>query len=148
LFLNKTLSSTIGQFFKVLSTKTASYQCFLFTFDIKSGYHHVEIFPPHQKYLSFAWNLEGHISFFSFTVLPFGLTSGPYIFTKLLRPLIGFWRDFGIKIAVFIDDGHSVEKDFESCLKNSEFVKSSLAASGFLENKEKSERHPKQILDG
>ena len=117
---------------------------FLFTFDIKSGYHHVEIFRSHQKYLSFSWNLEGKISYFSFTVLPFGLTSGPYIFTKLLRPLIGFWRDFGIKIAVFIDDGHSVEKDFQSCLKNSEFVRSSLAASGFLENEEKSEWFPKQ----
>jgi len=117
---------------------------FLFTFDIKSGYHHVEIFHPHQKYLSFSWNLDGQASYFSFTVLPFGLTSGPYIFTKLLRPLIGFWRDFGIKIAVFIDDGHSVEIDFETCLKNSEFVRSSLAASGFLENEEKSEWYPKQ----
>ena len=27
---------------------------FMFTFDLKSGFHHVEIFPEHRKYLSFA----------------------------------------------------------------------------------------------
>ena len=28
---------------------------FLFKFDLKSGYHHVEIFKPHWKYLGFSW---------------------------------------------------------------------------------------------
>ena len=29
---------------------------FFFTFDLKSGYHHVEIFPDHRQYLGFSWN--------------------------------------------------------------------------------------------
>ena len=28
---------------------------FMFTFDLKSGYHHIEIFDQHQTYLGFAW---------------------------------------------------------------------------------------------
>ena len=30
---------------------------YLFKFDLKSGYHHVEIFPEHRKYLAFSWDL-------------------------------------------------------------------------------------------
>ena len=29
---------------------------YLFKFDLKSGYHHIEIFPEHRKYLAFAWD--------------------------------------------------------------------------------------------
>ena len=29
---------------------------YMFTFDLKSGYHHIEIYPEHQTYLGFAWN--------------------------------------------------------------------------------------------
>ena len=29
---------------------------YLFKFDLKSGYHHVDIYPEHQKYLGFQWN--------------------------------------------------------------------------------------------
>ena len=56
---------------------------YLFSFDLKSGYHHVEIFPNHTQYLCFSWN---HI-YYKFMVLPFGLTSAPYIFTKIMRCL-------------------------------------------------------------
>jgi len=43
-----------------------------------------------------------------------------------------------VKIVVFIDEGHGTDKTFQSCLRNSIFVTSSLSASGFLENTEKS----------
>ena len=61
---------------------------FLVKFDLKSGYHHVDVYEPHQRYLGFSWELEGKLGFFVFTVLPFGLSSACYAFTKLLRPLI------------------------------------------------------------
>lgn len=30
---------------------------FMFSFDLQSGYHPVEIFPEHRQYLSFSWTL-------------------------------------------------------------------------------------------
>ena len=82
---------------------------FVFNFDFKSGYHHVDIFPTfpdHRKYLAFSWDfVGGHTRYFQFTVLPFGLSSAPYIFTKLLKPLETHWRAQGIPIAIFFDDG-------------------------------------------
>jgi hypothetical protein len=52
---------------------------YLFSFDLKSGYHHIDIAEQHCKYLGFAWQQ----SFYVFTVLPFGLSTACYIFTKV-----------------------------------------------------------------
>ena len=78
----------------------------LFKFDLKSGYHHVEIFPEHGRFLAFSWGFgDGVIRYFQFAVLPFGLSSAPYLFTKLFKPVIKMWRSNGIPIVVFLDDG-------------------------------------------
>ena len=62
---------------------------YLLTFDLKSGYHHVDIFPEHTKYLSFCWTfLNGSTKYYSILVLPFGLSTSPYLLTKLLKPLV------------------------------------------------------------
>ena len=53
---------------------------FLFSFGLKSGYHHVDIAAIHQKYLGFSW--QG--AYYVFTVSPFGLSTACYMFTKLL----------------------------------------------------------------
>jgi hypothetical protein len=57
-----------------------------------SGYHHIDIFPEHQTYLGFSWVFNGIKKYFCFSVLPFGLSTAPYVFTKVLRPLVKFWR--------------------------------------------------------
>ena len=44
---------------------------YMFAFDLKSGYHHVDIADVHHKYLGFAWKEK----FYVFTVLSFGLAS-------------------------------------------------------------------------
>ena len=75
---------------------------YMFSFDLKSGYHHVEIFYPHTQFLGFSWiDDQGKLQFFKFKALPFGLSSAPYIFTKLLRPVVAYWRRSGIKKLYF-----------------------------------------------
>ena len=44
---------------------------FMCTFDLKSGYHHVDMHPKSQTYLGFEWKK----SYYVFTVLPFGLAT-------------------------------------------------------------------------
>ena len=119
---------------------------FLFSFDLKSGYHHVDIFPPHQTYLGFSWVFNGVTKYFYFTVLPFGLTSAPYIFTKLMRPLVKFWRFNGIKIVVYIDDGCGAAHPLEVATAQSQTVRYSLRDAGFVVNSTKSIWAPVQSL--
>ena len=67
-----------------------------FTFDIESGYHHIDIHPSSRKFLgfSFVWP-DGRVRYFVFNVLPFGLSSACYVFTKIFRPFVHRWREFG-----------------------------------------------------
>jgi hypothetical protein len=44
------------------------------------------------------------IKYCVFTVLPFGLSSTAYIFTKVVRPLVAHGRKDGIKVTVYLDD--------------------------------------------
>ena len=62
-----------------------------------------DIFPDHRKYLAFSWDFgNGHTRYFQFTVLLFGLSSAPYIFTKLLKPLETHWKHMGFQSPYFL----------------------------------------------
>ena len=106
---------------------------FLFKFDLKSGYHHVEIFPDHRKYLAFCWDFgDGVVKYFQFTVLPFGLSSAPYLFTKLLKPILTSWRCKGIPMAIFLDDGLGGGSNSIKAKINSLTVRADLTRYGFV----------------
>lgn len=113
-------------------------KCYCFQFDIHSAYHHLDIFDPHTEFLGFSWEFEGNVKFFKFTVLPFGLSSACYIFTKLTRPLIKKWRSEGKQILMYLDDGLGTHSDENICYEISKQVKHDLIQSGFVPKPEKS----------
>lgn len=120
---------------------------YMFKFDLKSAYHHVEIHEQHRQYLSFAWGFgDSALRYFQFCVLPFGLSSAPYIFTKLLKPLIKSWRKQGIPIAVYLDDGLGAGKNALLAQQHSLTVHSTLLKAGFIINEPKSVWDPTQIM--
>jgi len=121
-------------------------QGFLFKFDLKSGYYHIDIFESHQTYLGFSWEFEGITRYFIFTVLPFGLSTAPFIFTKTVRPLIKYWRSLGIKIACFLDDGLGTELDEGKAKYASKIVYETLIHAGFVPNIKKSIWVPTKTL--
>ncbi|CAL8466245.1 g5781 [Coccomyxa elongata] len=73
---------------------------FLFSVDLEAAYHHVEMHPSSWKYLGFCW--EGQ--YYVFTVLPFGLNTACWVFTKLTRELVSHWRGQGIRSVHYLDD--------------------------------------------
>lgn len=105
---------------------------YLYTFDIKSAYHHVEIFQSHRTYLGFQWSYRGKATYFVFNVLPFGLSTAPYIFTKLLKPLLSHWRGSGKRICMFLDDGLGGNSSKESATVDAKAVKEDLGRLGFV----------------
>ena len=70
----------------------------MFSFDLKSGYHHIEIPSEHQTFLGFSWKfhqaegLDRDRKYFVFSVLPFGLSTAPYIFTKCVGKVLAVAR--------------------------------------------------------
>ena len=71
-------------------------QGYMFSFNLKSGYHHIDIHSSQFEFLGFSWNFKGKTRYYVFTVLPFGISSDPYIFTKVMRVLVKYWRLQGI----------------------------------------------------
>ena len=118
---------------------------FFFTFYRKSGYHHVEMFSDHRQYLGFSWNFGSVVKHFVFTVLPFGMSLAPYIFSKLVRSLVNYWRGLGRRVVTFLDDGICGSPDYASCLVHSRFCRSDLYSAGFFVNLQKSVWEPSQV---
>ena len=115
---------------------------YMFSFDLKSGYHHIEIFEEHQTYLGFSWKHSSTncTKSYVFTVLPFGLSSTPHIFrhAKTPKPLEKHWRYQGFCVTVFLDDGWGIEKDSQACSIVADAVKTDLYKAGFVSNDDKS----------
>ena len=103
-----------------------------FKFDYKSGYHHVDIFPSHQKFLGFSWTMQGQRKCFVFSVLPFGLASAPFVFTKIQKALVKHWSEQGIRIFTYLDDGAGAGQSYATASAASSIVKGDIAASGFI----------------
>ena len=105
---------------------------YFFTFDLKSGYHHVDIHEDCWPYLGFSWRCGPDTKWYTFKVLPFGLASACYVFTKLLRPLVKRWRSMGLCCVVYIDDGIGAAKSKLKCIAAKEIILSDLDRAGFI----------------
>ena len=71
-------------------------------------------------------------------VLPFGLSSAPFIFTKTVQCILKYLRSLGVRTACFIDDGMISSNDYDIALQQSNFVQETLNKTGFVINNEKS----------
>ena len=105
---------------------------FLFSFDIKSAYHHIEIEQSCRTYLGFSWEVNDQVKFFVFNVLPFGLSSAPFLFTKVTKPLVQRWRSQGFRVLMYLDDGLGGSPDLQEASRQSSSIKQDLVSAGFL----------------
>lgn len=97
---------------------------FMFKFDLKPGYHHIDILDEHQTFLGFSWVVNGVRNFLAFTVLPFRLSSASHIFTKVVRVLVRFRQTHGVRITVNLDGGLGSACHYASSRAASTFLKS------------------------
>ena len=117
---------------------------FFFTFDLKSGYHHVDIHKDYWQFFGFSCVKETVRKFYVFKVLPFGLATACFIFTKLLRPLVKRWRLVGMKAIMYIDDGICSAKSYNEAESHGIRIKDDLDKAGFVINVEKSKLAPQK----
>lgn len=68
--------------------------------DLKDAILVVPITKDHQKFIRFIWKGK----FYQYKFLPFGLSSAPRVFTKIMRPVVASLRERGIRLIVYLDD--------------------------------------------
>lgn len=91
-----------------------------------------------SELLGFMWKER----FYSFTVLPFGLCTGPAVFTKVFRILIKKWRAEGINVAMYLDDGLIWASSKNECLTASHRIRQDLQNAGSQVSEEKCQWNP------
>ncbi|VDI49055.1 Hypothetical predicted protein [Mytilus galloprovincialis] len=75
--------------------------------DLKDAYLHVPIYKTHKKYLRFCLKNGRALQF---KALPFGPTSAPRVFTKIVAVVAAHLRSRGIRLVVYLDDWFLIRK--------------------------------------
>ncbi|MES9884339.1 MAG: reverse transcriptase domain-containing protein [Sedimenticola sp.] len=108
--------------------------------DLQDAYLHVPIRPSCRKYLRFAIN--GRV--FQFRTLPFGLSTAPMVFTRLMKVVAAFIRRQGPSLVQYLDDWLVHHSSREVLIHHLSQVWGIVTRLGLLPNLEKSELVPSQ----
>ena len=115
---------------------------YVYGFDIRGAYNHIDMFSEHRTFVGFAWQYDGKEHYCVYNSLPFGLASAGHIFTKVLRVMTSHLRSKGHNVITFLDDGLGGSTSFTKALISSEFVHQTLLELGFLLSDEKCQWKP------
>ncbi|XP_040266255.1 uncharacterized protein LOC120980933 [Bufo bufo] len=110
--------------------------------DLKDAYL-VPLAAHSRDLLRFLWRGET----WRFTCLPFGLSSAPWCFTKLLRPVVSWLRSRGVRLIVYLDDILLMHESSARLLEHLRWTADLLTDLGFLLNMEKSCLIPSQRME-
>ena len=96
--------------------------------DLKDGYFLIPVHKKHKKYLRFSF--RGVL--YEFNAIPFGLSTAPYLFTKLVKPVVAWLRQKGFKSVVYLDDFLMIGTSREECRENARKSKNLLESLGLI----------------
>ena len=111
--------------------------------DLKDAYLQVPVHEAHQCFLLFAW--EG--KHYKFQSLPFGLSSAPRVFTKLLKPVVGLLRQMGLCLIIYLDDILFMHSNRDQLEEMAPLIVSLFEALGLMVNRPKSLLTPTQSIE-
>ena len=94
--------------------------------DIEKDYWHVPVAPLFRKFFQFRFEDRG----FQFRVMPFGLTTAPWIFNRLITPIVCSLVRSGIQVLAYLDD-FLVLAPKSSIVDHVATVESTLVQAGF-----------------
>ena len=113
---------------------------FMSTIDLKDAYFTVPVHKNSRKYLHFCFENQ----LFEFVCLPFGLSVSPYIFTKIMKPVLSTLREKGFISVNYLDDCLLMGKSRKECKRNIECTLQTLKSLGFHINNEKCQLEPQK----
>lgn len=94
--------------------KLISEGSFMSNLDLRNAYFTIPIHPEHQKFLRFTWGQD----LFEFVCLPFELCTAPWVFTKVLKPVVSFLRSQGWLSVINLDDILVLAESQNQCQEN------------------------------
>ena len=108
--------------------------------DLRDAYFHVPVYTRHRRFLQFIWKGQTY----RYTALPFGLSTSPFCFTKVTKPVVQYLRSQGVRVVFYLDDVLLLAQTRRGAQENRRRVVHLLGKLGFSLNHEKSDFVPQQ----
>ena len=115
----------------------------LSSIDLSDAFLHVAMAPSSRRYLRFKWGGKTY----QFRTLPFGLALSPYVFTKIIRPILQWARAKGIRLSAYLDDLLVAAATEQEAKLHTLMVRAQLEKLGFLINDKKSTLTPTRQIE-
>jgi hypothetical protein len=115
---------------------------YMAVFDLKSGYHHIDIHKAYQQYTGSSWRQKHYY----YSTCPFGMATAGAIFSNVLRELVKLWRAQGIAVVMYLDDGIILGDNIMDTMQATQKIRRDLLQSGFIVNEEKSNWSPSKEI--
>lgn len=96
--------------------------CCMASIDLKNAYYSVPIHTAFRNCICFQWQNR----IFQFKAMPFGLTSAPRLFIKLLKPVYSLLHEEGFLGLGFIDNSFLIANNQNECTRSVDFMLSLL----------------------
>ena len=112
----------------------------VFSLDLKDAYFHIPIHPSSRKFLRICF--LGKV--YQFRALPFGLSSAPWLFTKVMAEVKGLVHQEATSLFQYLDDWLGDSDQESSCRRRALLLRRLCLHLGLVVNDEKSELIPKQ----
>ena len=110
------------------------------TIDLTDGYYHLGMHQSAWPYMGFPFGGN----FYYFKVLPFGLSIAPWVFSKVMREIVGYWRAMGMRLINYLDDFfHLLEEMWAE--REAQKVLDDLKLAGLMVNWSKSVTAPGRV---
>ena len=109
--------------------------------DFQDAFLHIPIALRHRKYLRFS--VQGQV--FQFRTLPFGLTTSPCVFTRVVKAVGAFVHSHGLHMIQYLDDWNISSDSYRVCLQWTLWLLELVKRLGLLVNFKKSDLEPAQI---
>ena len=86
--------------------------------DLKDAYLQVPVHPDSRRFLRFVSGGQA----FQFKVLPFGLTTAPQVFTRVMAPVSAIMHRLGFRILRYLDDWLILGSSLEEVIRARDFL--------------------------
>ena len=112
----------------------------VFSIDLKDAYFHIPIHPASRKYLRICLDQE----VYQFRALPFGISSAPWLFTKIFKQIAVILRERNISTHQYLDDWLNKQWSYQESLRDRHTTLQICEQTGCIVNWDKSELEPTQ----
>ena len=110
------------------------------SYDLMLGYYHVGLHPRSRIFVGFSWKGRYYVC----NYLPFELSTAPWVFSKVMRELVMFWRRASISVLPHWDDLMLMKQGFGACVRLARWVEGDFVRAGLRINVPKCRMIPSQ----